>query len=108
MSDTKPDIGRIVSLIMENPSLIAEISNLAKADGTHADEAKEAVEQPTDGTAVETVAQAAPKEQSEVRRRGRGRTDLLTALKPYVSRERAQALDSMISIVEILDTMKRR
>ena len=36
------------------------------------------------------------------------RTQLLGALKPYLSGERAKAIDSMISVVEIIELMKTR
>ena len=102
-----PDIARIVSMIMENPKLIEEISNMAKADNTvqkDTDTAAEAKEEMAREAAAET---AVSKEISRTPRTHH-RSELLCALKPYVSNERAQAIDSMLSIVEILDLMKRR
>ena len=97
------DIGKIIGLIMENPKLIEEISNLGKGDtvteekvGT-AQKAEEAIQ----------VAQEEPKMEKRAHS-DKNRTKLLFALKPYVSKERAQAIDSMLSIVEILDAMKGR
>ena len=40
--------------------------------------------------------------------RRNARSQLLCALKPYVSKERAGAIDSMISIAEILEVMRAR
>ena len=38
---------------------------------------------------------------------GAPRKELLCALKPYVSSERAHAIDTMLSIIDVLDMMKR-
>ena len=103
-----PDLGRIVGLIMENPKLIEEISRLAHGEASDGEKppdsaASEKVEGVNEAEAkpeaIQTVSAPEPK---------RRRTELLCALKPYVSKERAQAIDSMITVVEILDTMKRR
>lgn len=105
-----PDIGKIVSLIMENPDLIERISSLANQPPTsdHIEENEEKEEKNDSGTKkIEpTVAKAEPVySESTVKS---NRSQLLCALKPYVSKERAQAIDSMISIAEILDMMKGR
>ena len=108
------DIGRIVSLIMENPKLIEEISSLAKADSAERGEqpappvTDEMQGKPSDtmqdnSATVRAASEPASRMQSE-----KNRSHLLAALKPYVSRERAQAIDSMLTVVEILDAMKRR
>ena len=95
-----PDLAKVVSLIMENPKLIEEISALA---GGRPEEVKD--EAPPKEESVPTLAAQAP--QTEPRSR-KNRAELLCALKPYVSKERAQAIDSMITIVGILDSMKGR
>lgn len=105
MSRQTPDIARIISLIMENPKLIEEITKMARDDGVKEDESQEALPEVKDQRDVkDAVETAAPI--IENRSRGRNRGELLCALKPYVSKERAQAIDSMLSIVEILDVMK--
>ncbi|MBO7303725.1 MAG: hypothetical protein J6V09_00685 [Clostridia bacterium] len=101
------DLSRIVNLIMENPALIEQIKGLANGG-----ENKTALSEPASlgGETVretasvaeeytETVATPSPK----VRRR-----ELLCALKPYVSEKRGQAIDSMLSIVDILDVMRSK
>ena len=92
-----PDISKIIGLIMENPHLIEEISALARGSGERTDEKSE----PTAPTAAPAVA---PTVRSE--RRG-NREKLLHALKPYLSENRQKAIDSMVSIVEILETVRR-
>ncbi len=94
------DIGKIVGLIMENPQIIEQISALAKQEETK-EEPVEIVE--------DTVKTSQPMPEPRPQIAGRGeRAKLLGALKPYVSSERAKAIDSMISIADILDMMRSR
>ena len=87
------DISKVVGLIMENPQLIEQIANLAKP--------KENEKEPLPSEII--------KEETQERRHGQSeRAKLLGALKPYVSEDRAKAIDSMISIAEILDMMRSR
>ena len=101
------DLGKVISLIMENPALIEQISSLAKQNQS----AEQQAEQPAAPQAEE---QTAPPEQkteptySPITHHRNNRAQLLGALKPYVSKERAKAIDSMISIADILDMMKAR
>jgi len=104
------DIGRVVSLIMENPELLEQIKALAEKD------AKEPVENaalPTpseseDGksSAVNNVAQ--PTSISVEAKRPVRRTELLEALKPYISDERKKAIESFITIADILELMRAK
>lgn len=101
MSESQtPDLGRIINLIMENPKIIEEISNLAKADA----KPKEAVE----SLAPEEVL---PRSEIKVNtapvRQHSRRGELLTLLKPYLSEKRASAIDSMVSVADVLKIMKR-
>ncbi|MBR4836746.1 MAG: hypothetical protein IKU99_07030 [Clostridia bacterium] len=95
------DIGKIVGLIMDNPQIIEQISALAKQSETPK-VTEEVVAQPAES----------PKPQQTVsmpQTVGRGeRAKLLGALKPYVSSERAKAIDSMMSIADILEMMRSR
>ena len=100
-----PDIAKIVSMIMENPKLIEEISAMVKPT----EENKEASEPAALPASNEVDTKSAEnKEPDDIPEVKKNRTKLLSALKPYVSKERAQAIDSMITVVSILDTMKRR
>lgn len=102
MSEGTNDLSRIVSLIMQNPQLIAEISNLARSDSQPTAESSTPIEEDIKASVTETS--AVPDGAS----RRNARSQLLCALKPYVSKERAGAIDSMISIAEILEVMKAR
>ena len=100
------DISKIIGLIMENPQLIEQISNLAKqSDNTTPEPAKEINETP--GIEQTIAAPISPTYSNVGHSRG-NRAQLLGALKPYVSEERAKAIDSMISIADILDMMRAR
>lgn len=103
MSDAQtPDIAKIIGLIMNNPQLIAEISRLAA-------ESEETDSPPQVAEAVENeIASPVAAPIFERPRGNASRSQLLCALKPYVSPERAKAIDSMISIADILDMMKAR
>lgn len=109
MESSSPDLSKIIGLIMENPKLIEEISALAKKSDIKADESVVADES-------EVVESFAPKDEEstptytpEPRSLGREkRSHLLGALKPYVSKERGRAIDSMISIADMLDMMRSR
>ena len=106
------DIGRVIGMIMENPELVAQIAAMAKSSPPP---------QPTDASLVEEV-KSPPKEDAQAispavvpsatytpqSSAKIHRTQLLGALKPYVSEERAKAIDSMLTIADILDMMKAR
>lgn len=101
MSEGNLDLSRVVNIIMENPALLEEIAKMAKNGGEERSEDRPISEEKAAPT------QATP----STYRGGYGRDDrarLLDALKPYVSPQRAKAIDSMISIADILDVMKTR
>jgi hypothetical protein len=103
------DISRVIGLIMENPQLIEQISSLAKQSGASSEkpiENKSEVSE-TEKSVDATPTLSTPTYQSAGHPRG-NRAQLLGALKPYVSEERAKAIDSMISIADILDLMRAR
>lgn len=85
------DLSRIVNLIMENPALVEQISNLAKGE----EETENNAEPVNEATVV-----TEPKEPSP---RKLHRTQLIGAMKPYLSPERRKAVETMMSIMDILD-----
>ena len=94
------DLSRIVNLIMENPALIEEIKGLASG-GAGSEKREEPKEEPAPIEERENAQIEA--DLPKVRRR-----ELLCALKPYVSEKRSRAIDSMLTIVEILDVMRSK
>ena len=99
MSET-PDLGKIVSLIMENPDLITRIQELAKGEETKEPPKPQRTEAEV-AAPVETIRQGTIDTKEK-------RNRLLSAMKPYLSSERSKAIDSVMSMVEILDMMKPR
>ena len=105
MADT--DLSKIVSLIMENPTLIEEIKALAKKGNDAPDEAISEAEREPDSETTFTPQAGATYEEKRSNGNSR-RKNLLYAIKPYVSDERSRAIETMISIADILDMMKTR
>lgn len=99
MSGT-PDLSGIINLIMQNPALIEQISALAKqkpeveADITE----EEAVGE--EQIAVNDV-RPTPSQKSN-------RRDLINAMKPYLSENRQIAIDSMSSILDVIDVVMKK
>lgn len=101
-----PDLSKIIGLIMENPELISKIQGLAKGDDEktvpmEAENVTAEKSEPVAAVAANTNAQA----QLGAREK---RNRLLYAMKPYLSSERAKAIDSMMSIADIVDMIKTR
>ena len=108
MSDQENlDISKVVGIIMQNPQLIEQIASLAKGQNEVA-EAKPTVEETIESKADSEPVSADITTSTPVISERLNRAQLLGALKPYVSKERAKAIDSMISIADILDMMRTR
>ena len=95
-----PDIAKIVSMIMENPTLVSEIAGMVKSDE---EDTEVAIPQSVADDAVKAVS-TETHESGEPRRVHRIR--LAAAMKPYLSKERAQAIDAMMSIADILEVAR--
>lgn len=101
------DISRVIGLIMENPQIVEQISNLARSSEAPAPKEDIKEEKNEDKQADSRLTQAAFSP-AHAPLSGGERTQLLSALKPYLSEERARAIDSMISIAGIINMMKAR
>lgn len=106
MQDT-PDLSKIISIIMQNPTLISEIAALASSSGSKA-EVKEEETAETVTDPVVSEAEIAPQDEPPRTRGKAHRRELLNAMKPYLSEQRRGALDSMSSILDIIDVMARK
>ena len=98
------DLSKIVGLIMENPTLIEEIKSMVKSDNNK--------ETGAEVLPIKEIEKEEKKDEEVKRNMPKAvekapRKELLSALKPYVSSERAQAIDTMLSIIDILDMIKR-
>ena len=112
----EPELGKIIELIMSNPDLIEKIRALGEAEeapreGREAEREEEGVapisnEVSADGEKERT----SPTPAEAVRESGErsNRNELLRALKPYVSTERGKAIESMMTIADILDLMRKK
>ena len=101
MAET-PDLERVISVIMENPSLIAQISSLVSGKGQEKSREPQAKSEPEPDTAptVSTPSQSTGTD-------GR-RNKLLYAMKPYLSVKRQSAMDTVITVLDVLHTVRGR
>ncbi len=101
------DLSSVVSLIMKHPELIEQIAALAKSEGDGG----------ASGASVEVPATAEPVSETS---RSQGERDnggtheisksenrkrLFSAIRPFLSDERARTLSSVEAVVSILDSM---
>ncbi len=105
------DLSKIVNLIMENPKLIEEIKNLS-TEKAETDNPQPNKEEPQElNNKSESITAPAVTYENSIGQGGTNRIrrkDLLLALKPYVSEERGRAIDSMMSIADILEMMRSK
>ena len=104
-----PDLSGIINLIMQNPSLIAEISALAKpkSDPSPEPEITESAQQKEESTVKEEPSEEKIAVSSAPLMRTH-RHELLSAMKPYLSENRRSAIDSMASILDVIDVMIKK
>ena len=102
--EATPDLSRIVGLIMQNPELIEQISSLAKESSKEED--NEVLEDKREKEVNEIPASVDIENTRDDSRRRR--RELLLAIKPYLSENRRTAIDSMSSILDILDVMVKK
>ena len=107
------DLNKVISLIMENPRLVSEIMTLAKSDAQGGEEkttpqAEVLPESPPLPEPEKTSEAASTPTYQPRSEMGTNRHQLLHALKPYMSEGRGRAIDSMLTIADILDMMKTR
>ena len=91
---------------MENPDIIAKIKELA-ADSSEKDGSASVNSQVTEEAAPVVNPTSDENSYSKLQSKKR-RRELLTALKPYVKSERAKAIDTMLSVIDVIDVMKER
>ena len=84
------DIGRLALSIMEHPDLIEKIKNLAEGSG-------ESEKKDTD---------AHDEGKGELRtKNSKKRSALLCSLKPYLNEKRRGAIDTMITVLDVIDAV---
>ena len=97
------DLSKIVNLIMENPHIIDEIKKLSEDSENKSVKSDVPLEASEEGEKTEASFLDTERGTKHTRRR-----ELLSALKPYVSGERGQAIESMMTIADILEAMGRK
>lgn len=91
-----PDISKVISVIMENPDILERISSLLSTDS-------QVQKADTEQASMPSAPTYSPPENEKRARR----SQLLSAIKPYVKKERREAIDSVIAIADIIDMMRR-
>ena len=94
------DLSKVINLIMENPSLIEQIRSMVSDAEQNEDKESESKSDATPPPSPETKDTYAKSHASK-------RNDLLRAIRPYLSEERAKAIESMITIADILSVAKK-
>ena len=109
MSDI--ELGSVISLIMENPELVAQIKKLAegKAEESAPASTDTPIENKEDEVAVAQPTSEAINSTPERKANVKGkRSELLHALSPYISEGRQKALETFMTIADILDMMREK
>ena len=96
------ELGRIINLIMENPTLLGEIKRLAMDN--KGEEAVSSEDTEVDVVASENAREIEPTPQARVS--NTKRRELINALAPYISENRRKAIESFMTIADILDLMR--
>ena len=92
------DISKIISLIMENPELIEKIKALRdQSEKSEKEETAKIKEEETAAVSADPLHTGTDKKR---------RDTLLCALKPYVSPNRAKAIDSMLNAIEVFNLIR--
>ena len=95
------DLGKIINLIMENPTLIEEIKALASNGGGGTVKENDANTTP-EGLDKPEIQEMSPKPRVSAAKR----RELLNALSPYISESRQKAIESFMTIADILELMR--
>jgi hypothetical protein len=97
------ELSEIVRRLSEDPVLLERIRELSdKKENT--EQTPREVNEAAAVSEEEIISAFTPKVGE---RRGR-RGDLLSAMKPYLSPERQQAIDSMLTIADVIDMMRSK
>ena len=99
------DLSKIVNMIMENPKLVEEIRDMVSRSEKADDSIEDTVsENEKAATAMPEVSET----DTYVKSHSSRRNDLLRAMRPYLSEKRGSAIESMITIADILFTIREK
>ena len=113
------DISKLMSIIAEHPELVESIKSIAEGVGISDTPRDASAENSSADISQETVSDTPlePGTASEVSytpprangfSHGKKRQNLLCAIKPYVSPSRAAAIDTMLSLFDIINLLSVR
>ena len=110
MDSSQIDLSKVISVITENPDLIMKISSLLGKGGEGREEDAQKTEETeslpiNESSNTEEVTPVYSQEKA-LESEPKNRQTLLSAFKPYLSGERAKALDSVLTIAEVLDKIR--
>lgn len=110
MSEAQPDLGAMVSKLLDNPDLISQIAStvgvdIPKAGGEPAPSAE--VQSKETAQSVGGIGSLLPM-LNAIGGNSSRRTALLSALKPFCNEHRCRTIDYMISISKLSDSLIQR
>lgn len=91
------ELNKIVGMIMENPELVAKIKAMGESARENEDAAKDSAEESAKTSAPPTFTPRHSK-----------RNELLRSLESFLSDERKKSLETMMTIADVLDSVKRK
>ena len=105
------DISKMIGALMQNPELMSQIKSLMTGAQSTDDDANSRTaekSEPAEQASIQIREPSASDENDDGAFHKNRRNELMRALKPYVSHKRAEAIDSMLSIVEVFSIMKEK
>ena len=107
----EPDLSKIVSMIMNNPTLVEEIRDMVAKSDAEEEEKNEEGENEVIASAPKKAEETSAKAITEDTYREKKvtrRNELLRAMRPYLSEERGRAIESMITVMDIVLALKEK
>ena len=100
-----PDLSRIVSLIMQNPDLIRQIESLANQNSEQKSNTNDnlSVGESSREESKEKAASLPASVVAPIGSKREKRTQLLSALRPYVSEKRGKTIDTLLGAMDLWD-----
>ena len=99
-------LSKIVGLIMENPDLVERIREIAEQSGEPTEEKSEETDaspsenEPRDEKIISHAYEESPKKHTS------RRADLIRAVKPYLRPERQRAIETVLTVFELIDATR--
>ena len=95
------DLSKVISLIMENPTLVEQIRNMVNSSEKAEESSAEKATEP-ESSVLPDIERTTYSDVGAARR-----NELLRAIRPYLSEQRGRVIESMITISDILSISKK-